>query len=138
MPANVKCFVSICWVIMVFVAGRNLAAQNLVITNAYIVDGDGGVIQRGSVVIRDGRIVFVSERPANGAGARMIDAKGMTVMPGFIDDHRHVIADSFQKPSPAPKSTVRWWLLTPHRSSPPFHFRHPFRRTTPPSTTSNG
>ena len=67
MPANVKCFVSICWVIMVFVAGRNLAAQNLVITNAYIVDGDGGVIQRGSVVIRDGRIVFVSERPANGA-----------------------------------------------------------------------
>jgi imidazolonepropionase-like amidohydrolase len=103
MPANVKCFVSICWVMMAFVAERNLAAQNLVITNAHIVDGNGGVIQRGSVVIRDGRIVSVSDRPANAAGARMIDAKGMTVMPGFIDDHRHVIADSFPPPNP-----VQW------------------------------
>jgi imidazolonepropionase-like amidohydrolase len=103
MPTNIKCFVSICWVSVAFVAERNLAAQNLVITNAHIVDGNGGVIQRGSIVIRDGRILSISDRPPNAAGGRTIDAKGMTVMPGFIDDHRHVIADSFPPPNP-----VQW------------------------------
>jgi imidazolonepropionase-like amidohydrolase len=92
------------WILGVaLAAGKNLAAQNLVITNAHIVDGNGGVIQRGSVVIGAGRIASVSAGPASVAGARVIDAKGRTVMPGFIDDHRHVIADSFPPPDP-----VQW------------------------------
>jgi len=68
-----------------------LPAQNLVITNARIIDGTDRVINRGSVVVRDGRIASVSENTARPAGASVIDAKGMTVMPGFIDSHRHVI-----------------------------------------------
>ena len=32
-------------------------AQNLVITNARIIDGTGNVIERGSVVAKDGKIV---------------------------------------------------------------------------------
>src|SRR5688572_27859560 len=67
------------------------AAQNLVITNARILDGKGGAIARGSVVVRDGKIVFVAAGTATAAGARVIDVKGMTVMPGFIDSHRHPI-----------------------------------------------
>src|SRR5262249_57388015 len=35
------------------------------------------------------------------AGARQIDVRGMTVMPGFIDDHRHVIGGSFPPGDPA-------------------------------------
>jgi imidazolonepropionase-like amidohydrolase len=35
----------------------DLAAQNLVITNARIITGAGTVIERGSIVVRDGRIV---------------------------------------------------------------------------------
>jgi imidazolonepropionase-like amidohydrolase len=69
---------------------EDLAAQNLVITNGRIIDGNGGVINRGSVVIRDGRIVSVAEGNAGSPGARIIDAKGMSVMPGFIDAHRHI------------------------------------------------
>ncbi len=66
-------------------------AQNLVITNAHIIDGTGAVIERGSVLVRDGRIVSVNPGNAMAKGVRAIDAKGMTVMPGFIEDHRHVI-----------------------------------------------
>ncbi len=102
MPAKVKCLSSASLILLALSVGR-LAAQNLVISNVRIVDGNGGVIQRGSVVVRDGRIASVSNGAVNATGARMIDARGMTVMPGFIDDHRHVIADSFPPPNP-----VQW------------------------------
>src|SRR3972149_5211787 len=69
---------------------HNAPAQNLVINNARIIDGTGNVITRGTVVVRDGKIVSVSAA-ANAAGGTVIDARGMTVMPGFIDSHRHVI-----------------------------------------------
>jgi imidazolonepropionase-like amidohydrolase len=68
------------------------AAQNLVITNARILDGTGKVIERGAVVVRDGKIVSVAAgNPAPPPGARVVNARGMTVMPGFIDAHRHPI-----------------------------------------------
>ncbi len=74
------------------VAARGAAAQNLVIVNARIVDGKGGVIERGSVVVRDGKIASVAAGTAAPvAGAQRIDAQGRTVMPGFIDAHRHII-----------------------------------------------
>src|SRR5918993_1884530 len=80
------------------------AAQNLIITNARILDGKGGAIARGSVVVRDGKIVSVAAGTASGQGARVIDVKGMTVMPGFIDSHRHPIgqgADWLKTDAPA-------------------------------------
>jgi imidazolonepropionase-like amidohydrolase len=80
-----KLLILIC---LVFSA-RVVTAQNLLITNARILDGKGGVIERGSVVVRDGKIVSVATGTASAAGARVIDVKGMTVMPGFIDSHRH-------------------------------------------------
>jgi imidazolonepropionase-like amidohydrolase len=79
------------------------AGQNLAITNARIIDGNGGVIPRGSVVIRNGRIASMSAGNSSEPGARQIDVRGMTVMPGFIDDHRHVIAPSFP-----PGDPVQW------------------------------
>jgi len=69
----------------------NAAAQNLVVTNARILDGTGRVIERGSVVVRDGKIASVSPGAASAQGARVIDAGGRTVMPGFIDAHRHLV-----------------------------------------------
>jgi imidazolonepropionase-like amidohydrolase len=75
-----------------------------VVTNARTLDGKGGVIERGSIVVRDGAIVSVAAGAANAAGARVIDIKGMTVMPGFIDAHRHPIgggADWLKTDAPA-------------------------------------
>jgi imidazolonepropionase-like amidohydrolase len=71
-------------------------AQDLVITNARIIDGTGRVIDSGSVVINEGRIVSVSAGASTVAGTAMIDANGMTVMPGFIDAHRHIITGDAQ------------------------------------------
>jgi len=67
-------------------------AQDLVISNARIIVGNGSVIESGAVVVRGGRIASVGAGIATPAGVRQIDARGMTVMPGFIDGHRHIIS----------------------------------------------
>jgi imidazolonepropionase-like amidohydrolase len=68
-----------------------IAAQDLAVVNARILDGKGGVIERGSVIVRGGTIVSVAAGTAEApAGAQRIDAQGRTLMPGFIDAHRHI------------------------------------------------
>jgi imidazolonepropionase-like amidohydrolase len=67
-----------------------LAAQDLTITNARIVVANGSVIDRGSIVVRAGKIVSVATGAPAAAAGKTIDAKGMTAMPGFIDAHRHI------------------------------------------------
>jgi imidazolonepropionase-like amidohydrolase len=73
--------------------GGHASAQDLTIANARIIIGNGQVIERGAVVVKDGRIVSVSAGAAAGAagGGTHIDATGLTVMAGFIDDHRHLV-----------------------------------------------
>jgi imidazolonepropionase-like amidohydrolase len=66
------------------------AAQDLAISNARIIVGNGTVVNQGSIVIRAGKIASVTQGPANVQGVKTIDAKGMSVMPGFIDAHRHI------------------------------------------------
>jgi imidazolonepropionase-like amidohydrolase len=68
-----------------------VAAQDIVVTNARILDGTGRVIEGGSVVVRNGKIVSVSAGPNTAQRARVIDVQGKTVMPGFVEAHRHVI-----------------------------------------------
>ena len=72
-------------------AGSAALAQDIVITNARILDGNGGEIGNGSVVIRGGRIESVAAGAASVVGVPTIDAGGKTVMPGFVEGHRHVI-----------------------------------------------
>jgi imidazolonepropionase-like amidohydrolase len=64
-----------------------------VIRNARIVTmagDDGGVIENGHIVIRGNRIVAVGAgEAAYPSGARIIDAAGKTIVPGFIDAHAH-------------------------------------------------
>src|ERR1700683_490888 len=67
-----------------------LCAQDLTITNARIIGANGVVIESGSIVVRAGKIVSVTPAPPSAAAGKMIDAKGMTAMPGFIDGHRHI------------------------------------------------
>ena len=75
-----------------FASSPALHAQDLVINNARIIVGNGTVLEKGAVVVKGGRIASVGPTASNApAGARTIDAKGMTVMPGFIDGHRHII-----------------------------------------------
>jgi imidazolonepropionase-like amidohydrolase len=67
-----------------------LFAQDLTITNARIVVANGTVIERGSIVVRGGKIVSVAPGAPASTSGQVIDAKGMSAMPGFIDAHRHI------------------------------------------------
>ncbi|WP_439597059.1 amidohydrolase family protein [Falsiroseomonas sp.] len=60
--------------------------------NARILDGrvDGGI--EGHVLVEDGRIKEVSDKPIIATAARQVDLAGRTLMPGLIDAHVHVIS----------------------------------------------
>jgi N-acyl-D-amino-acid deacylase len=62
---------------------------DLVITNARVVDGSGNPWFRADVGVKGGRIARVG-RVAASEGARVIDARGRILAPGFIDVHTHV------------------------------------------------
>jgi imidazolonepropionase-like amidohydrolase len=66
------------------------AAQDVAITNARIIVGSGQVIESGTIIVRGGTIASVTAGPAPTQGLRVIDAKGLSAMPGFIDSHKHV------------------------------------------------
>jgi len=71
-------------------AAAPVLAQDLTITNARIIGANGTVIERGSIVVRGGKIVSASAGAPGAPAGRTIDAKGMTAMPGLIDAHRHI------------------------------------------------
>jgi N-acyl-D-amino-acid deacylase len=80
---------------LVMVGAGTLRAQQpewtLLIRNGTIVDGTGGARYAGDVAVRGDRIVAVSRTPLDAArAARVIDARGLIVAPGFIDLHAHL------------------------------------------------
>jgi imidazolonepropionase-like amidohydrolase len=74
-----------------------LRAQDVTITNARIIVANGEVIERGSIVVRGGKIVSVAAGAPTATSGQSIDAKGMTAMPGFIDAHRHINTNANEK-----------------------------------------
>jgi imidazolonepropionase-like amidohydrolase len=68
----------------------HLVAQDLAITNARVIVGNGTVIASGTLIVRGGKIVSASAGAANTQGLKIVDAKGMSAMPGYIDGHRHI------------------------------------------------
>jgi imidazolonepropionase-like amidohydrolase len=75
----------------------SLVAQDLTIVNARIIGPNGTVIERGSIVVRGGKIASVAPGAPSGKSGKTIDAKGMTAMPGFIDAHRHINTGPMEK-----------------------------------------
>jgi imidazolonepropionase-like amidohydrolase len=60
-------------------------AGTFAITNARIVTVTGPVIENGTVVVADGKIAAVGATVTVPSGAKVIDAKGLSVYPGMID-----------------------------------------------------
>lgn len=56
----------------------------LAITNARIVTVSGKTIPRGTVLVREGKVVAVGADVEVPAGARVVDARGGTLMPGLV------------------------------------------------------
>jgi len=121
------------------------AKHVVAIVGATLIDGRGGSpILDAVVVVRGERIVAVGKRASVTipAGAEVVDAKGLTLLPGLIDSHFHIDGDD---PLPAlylthgitslrdpgqwteaydvarkgPAPVPRLFLCGPHLDSPP-------------------
>ena len=68
-------------------------AQDLAITNVRVIVGNGPVISSGTIIVRAGKIASVSAGPASTQGLRVIDGRGMSALPGYIDA-QHDIGDA--------------------------------------------
>ena len=117
----------------------------IAIVGAMLIDGTGGpVIPDSVVVIRGDRIVTVGKRDEVKvpAGAEVVDAKGLTLVPGLIDSHFHIDGDdplpalylshgvtsvrdpgqwieAYDAARKAPAPVPRLFLCGPHLDSPP-------------------
>jgi N-acyl-D-amino-acid deacylase len=61
---------------------------NVLIRGATIVDGTGAPGVRGSALVVDGRIAELGD-VSTVAGARVVEAGGLVLAPGFVDMHAH-------------------------------------------------
>ena len=75
---------------------------DLKITGGRIVDGTGAAAFDGDIAIQDGRIAEVGR--CDGAAARVIDAEGAIVTPGFVDIHTHYDGQATWDPEMLPSA----------------------------------
>ncbi len=71
---------------------------DLLIKNGTIIDGTGNPGYHAHLGIADGKISCITRDIGNSDTARIIDAEGMSVCPGFIDAHSHDDAYLLIKP----------------------------------------
>jgi urease alpha subunit len=74
---------------VVAVSGLSARAQDVLITNATVVDGTGTPARAADVRLVNGKIDAIGEPGTIGGGTRVVDAHGLTLAPGFIDTHSH-------------------------------------------------
>ena len=78
---------------------------DLIIRNATIVDGTGAPATTGDLAVEGERIVAVGDcSDVATSGARIVDADGMVLTPGFVDLHTHYDGQITWDPVVAPSS----------------------------------
>ncbi len=97
------------------------------LTNAKIIVAPGVVIDKGTVVVRDGIIIEVGANVSIPPDARLWDMSGMTIYPGFIDSYSDLGMPKKPEPSfsgeqgppskpPEPAHGPRYWNENVHAS----------------------
>jgi imidazolonepropionase-like amidohydrolase len=82
------------------------APSVILIQNATVLTVSHGTIEHGSILIRDGKIAEVGQSIKAPKEAQVIDAAGQFVIPGIIDCHSHIAAESINEGSVSVSSMV--------------------------------
>ena len=72
------------------------SAQSLLLQPDRVFDGEA-VHTGWSVLVHDGRIAAVGPRLEAPSGARVIELAGMTLLPGFIEGHSHLLLHPYDE-----------------------------------------
>jgi N-acyl-D-amino-acid deacylase len=87
----------------------DVATYDILIRGGLLFDGSGAAATRADLAIRDGRIAAIGA-DLGGSAAKVIDAEGLAVTPGFIDIKTH---SDFTLPiNPKAESKVRQGVTT--------------------------
>src|SRR5687767_4751449 len=94
------------------VDAQRSAIDTYAITNARIVTVSGPIVERGTVVIRNGLIAAAGANINPPPDARVIDGAGLTVYPGLIDSYTNLaLPEAAPGPSPAGGGAAAFLLL---------------------------
>ncbi len=85
--------------LLVMVAFNVLGQQtgNMLIRNGTVLTVTKGILENTDVLIKDGKISQLGKNLSAPAGASVIDATGLYVMPGIIDAHSHIALDAINE-----------------------------------------
>ena len=67
---------------------------SVVFRDVRVLGSEEGSTERKSVWVRDGKIARVDGEPPAGGGSKVVAGEGLTLMPGLIDAHLHVLGIS--------------------------------------------
>jgi imidazolonepropionase-like amidohydrolase/Tol biopolymer transport system component len=77
-----------------FAAPADAPNGAIAFVGARIITASGDTIENGTLVVEGNRITGVGRTAPIPAGAKQIDARGKTIMPGIVDVHGHVGGES--------------------------------------------
>jgi imidazolonepropionase-like amidohydrolase len=103
---NFLCFLCLLCLPVAQAATPPEAPAAIVIQNATILTVSHGTIEHGSILIKDGKIAEVGLSVKAPKDAQVIDAAGQFVIPGIIDCHSHIAAESINEGSVSVSSMV--------------------------------
>src|SRR5262245_45813843 len=83
---RVRVFIVAALLVPLAAAAQN-QARRIVIRASTVLDGKGGVLRDAALVIEGSKIVRIDSNPTEAT----YDLRGLTVMPGWIDTHTHIV-----------------------------------------------
>ncbi|HYW17528.1 MAG TPA: amidohydrolase family protein [Allosphingosinicella sp.] len=89
---------------LIAVSAAHSQERSTLIRGARIFDGTGAPATVGNVLIRGDRIVAAGPGTRARKGSRIVDARGLTLIPGLHDLHSHLRAPAFDAPDDLPKA----------------------------------
>jgi imidazolonepropionase-like amidohydrolase len=100
----IRLFGALAFLLALCAAAAAPAQETLLIRGARVFDGTGAPATIGDVLVRGDRIAAVGPSVRAPRRSRVVDARGLTLIPGLHDLHTHMRAPAFDAPDDLPKA----------------------------------